>query len=399
MLNAGIVCEYNPFHTGHLEHINATRGKLGEDTGIVCVMSGNFTQRGEPAILDKHSRAEMAVRCGANLVLELPAPWATASAERFAYGAVGILRDSGIVNYISFGSECGDVEKLNRAAKAVASEEALKLISENLEKGISYARARQLAAEKLIGDTSSILEDPNNILGIEYIKAIYKLEADIRPMTVKRVGAGHDGEISGNSAPASKLRELIYAGGEYSAYMPEGAAEVLHRAIDDGRCPVDMDAFKELAIFKLRTMKKWEFSKLPDSGEGLWMRVMRLGRICKSYEELISQVKTKRYALSRIRRIVLAALLGVTAEDQRGRPPYIRVLAFDGRGRGMIKEMKSVSSLPIITKPASGRKLGHRAKHIFELEALCTDIYSLMHRNVEKRFGGQEWRTGPVVMI
>ncbi len=399
MLSAGIICEYNPFHLGHMEHIAATRAKLGEDTGIVCVMSGNFVQRGEPAILDKHSRAKMAILCGADLVLELPLPWATASAERFAYGAMSILNDSGVVSHISFGSECGDIEKLSAAAKVITSDEARGFIFEELEKGVSYASARQKVAEKLMGDKAILLKDPNNILGVEYIKAIDKLGAKISPMTIKRVEVYHDGEISGNFAPASKLRKLIYDGNEFADYMPAKAVEVLNEARENGRCPIDLEAFKELVLFKLRTMTEREYSILPDCSEGLWMRIMRLGRVCPSYEELISQVKTKRYALSRIRRIVLAALLGVTAEDQQGVPPYIRILAFNGRGREIVKNMKSTSHVPIITKPASVSKLGDWEQHVFELEALSTDIYSLMYRSVENRFGGQEWRIGPFMNI
>ncbi|MGM9522318.1 MAG: nucleotidyltransferase family protein [Oscillospiraceae bacterium] len=395
---AGIICEYNPFHTGHALHIERTRALLGEDTAIVCVMSGNFVQRGEPAILRKHARAEMAVRCGADLVLELPVPWATASAERFALGGVSILNGTGIVRHIAFGSECGDVQKLMAAASALVSDEAHAIVRKTLETGVSYAAARQTAADRLLGEDACILRQPNNILGIEYLKAISRLNAEIEPVTIGRIATEHDGAAADGLAPASKLREFINSGERISQFLPSGAMEILEREIKNGLAPVTLSPFEQAILYRLRTMSEEEYSRLPDGGEGLWMRLMRYGRTEPTYRRVLECTKTKRYALSRIRRMVLSALLGITADISEQLPPYIRVLAFNGRGQKLLHEMKSTARLPIITKPAAAKDLPEKARKIFEIEAGAGDIYALMYPEVLCRAGGQEWTTGPVIV-
>ena len=396
---AGIICEYNPFHRGHAAHMAMTREALGPDTGIVCVMGGNFVQRGEPAVLPKHARAEMAVRGGANLVLELPVPWAIASAERFAMGGVSVLNACGLVDTLSFGSECGDTERLRRVADVLLCPEADGLIRRELETGVSYATAREKAASALIGSDASLLREPNNILGIEYLKALERLGASMAALTVPRVAVDHDGGALGGYASASHIRERLLKGGDVSAYMLPAAVDILHREISAGRAPVTMAAAEPMLLYRLRTMTDGEFAQLPDSGEGLGARLAQFARSEPSYEQILEKTKTKRYAHARLRRMALAALLGVTGEMQKGLPPYIRVLAFDERGRELLRRMKETAALPIIVKPAAARALPAKAREIFELEAQAGDIYALLSPGKENRAGGGEWTRSPWTLL
>lgn len=391
---AGIICEYNPFHRAHSEHIARTRELLGADTGVVCVMGGNFLQRGEPAMFQKHARAEMALRGGADLVVELPLPWAIASAERFARGGVSILDGCGVVDAISFGSECGDVERLGAVASALTGERALALISEKLAMGVSYAAAREMAARELVGEESALLREPNNILAIEYLKAIGTLGSRLIPVTVKRILAEHDGGETDGWASALHIRERILAGCDVGSFVSDATMEIIRRETAAGRAPVTLKNAERAMLFRFRTMTDSEFEALPDSGEGLSFRFARAARVGSSYEEILDCAKCKRYAHSRLRRMAMAALLGVTAEYQEGLPPYIRVLGMNGRGREILREMKRRSRLPIITKPASSRRLTEEAQRIFMLEARAADIYSLLMPEVGA--GGEEYRRGPV---
>lgn len=219
MVIAGIVAEYNPFHNGHELHIAATREKLGEDTGIVCCMSGDFVQRGEPAQWSKFARAEAAVRCGVDLVFELPVQWALSSAEGFARGSVGLLDSLGVVDYLSFGSECGSVEPLEHIAEALLDPVVNAEIRAGCGTGESYAVVRQRVLEGRLGQEGALVALPNNILAVEYIKAIYDLGSRIKPLTVLRTGAQHDRTSEGNIRSASEIRTMTSVGKNVSAYM------------------------------------------------------------------------------------------------------------------------------------------------------------------------------------
>ena len=224
----GIICEYNPFHLGHARMLEGLRRQY--DAPLVCAMSGNFVQRGDAAVAHKHARAEMAVRCGADLVLELPTPWAMASAERFADGGVALLASTGVVSHLAFGSECGDLTALQAAEAALSRPELMPRIRQLLAQGMAYAPARQQAAEEL-GAPPRMLSRPNDILAIEYLKALRRQKAPMEPLAVQRQGAGHDGAPSGDTASASYLRTLLRSGrtDEALSYLPAPAAQVLRR--------------------------------------------------------------------------------------------------------------------------------------------------------------------------
>ncbi len=395
---SGIISEYNPFHMGHKHHIDQTRAILGEDSGIVCVMSGNFVQRGEAAAFTKNARAECAIHGGADLVLELPLPWALSSAEGFARGAVGVLNATGVVSHLSFGSESGSVESLDAIAKVLLRPEMDAIIKENLSEGVSYAFARQAAAEHLAGQALPELRSPNNILGIEYIKAMYEQRSGIEPVTVRRIGAGHDQGGGGDFPSASELRKRLGRGESVLANMPPRCAEVLEREMHQGRGPVMGSALDTAIISRLRMLPSSVYDSLPDGGEGLGIRLCRAAKSEVSVDAVIAAAATKRYALSRLRRMIMCAALGLKSGDSEGLPPYIRVLAANGRGCAILKRMGERASLPIITKPAEINSLGAEARACFALERAATDLFVLGFSAREERKGDRDFRISPIII-
>lgn len=398
MKTAGIVAEYNPFHKGHALHLSFTRAALGPETALVAVMSGDFVQRGEPAVFSRRVRAAAALRGGADLVLELPLPWALSSAEGFARGAVSILHRLGCVDALSFGSESGDGEALRRAAALLDSPALPPLLKEELADGLPFAAARQRALERLTGEDFAWFKSPNDLLAVEYIKALRRLNSPIEPLPIRRVGPEHDGAAAaGDLLSASALREKLLAGEEIAPFVPSGALALYREEIVAGRGPVGPATAETSVLTRLRTMEEADFAALPDMSEGLERRLFRAARRCGSVEELLAEVKTKRYALSRLRRAVCCAWLGLRAGDAAGEPPYARVLAANGRGREVLRAAKEQGSLPILTKPAAVRELDGRSRRLFELEARAADLYALCFTGAENRRGGREWEAGPLI--
>ncbi len=396
MKTVGIVAEYNPFHKGHQLHIAKTREIVGEDAAIVCVMSGNFIQRGEPAIFAKHTRAEAALYGGADLVLELPLPYVLSSAEKFALGAMAILNSLGCVDYVSFGSESGNTEELKETAQLLLREDFGEVLREELRGGVSFAEARQRAVERLAGKSMDMLAKPNNILAVEYIKALATLGSEIEPLAISRRGAGHDeAQEREGICSASAIRAKIRAGEDASAYMPREANALFEIEQSAGFGPVTMSALEQSVLTRLRMMTEEEFAALPDMSEGLHLRLMRAAKTSGSIDEIYEAVKTKRYALSRIRRAVVCAWLGITAADSEELPPYVRVLAANEKGCRLLKTVKK--NAVVITKPAAARKLDERGRRCFELEAAATDLYVLGGQEPENRRGGTEWEVSPVI--
>lgn len=370
---AGIVAEYNPFHAGHALHIRETRRLLG-DCAVAAVMSGNFVQRGECAVLDKWTRARAALEGGADLVLELPTVWAASSAESFARGAVELLAATGVATHLSFGSEGGNAEALGQVAACLDSEIYQVGLRRFLDEGMPFAACRQAVVRGVLGrDLSDLLSQPNNNLGVEYIRALNGLNSGIRPITVLRAGAAHDGGDHPRYPSASHLREKILRG-ELPAENPAG-----------------LKYGERGALAVLRSMDEGDFAALPDCGEGLSHRIFRAVRQGRTLEEVCGLAKTKRYAHSRIRRAVLWGALGLRACDRPAHPPCLRVLGANGRGREVLREMKDRAALPIVTKPAHGRGIP-----LLELEARCTDFYQLCRETPGPC--GLEWTTNPVML-
>jgi predicted nucleotidyltransferase len=372
MKAVGIVAEYNPFHKGHEYQLREARRLSGCET-VVSVMSGDFVQRGEAAVFDKHVRARAALECGVDLVFELPLPWALSSAEGFARGAVGILAATGAVSALSFGSECGSSERLAALATAIDSPEAQSLIVEKLRSGISYPAAREAAMAQLVGDGARLLASPNDILGIEYIRALRSLGANMQICPVERIGAGHDCDSDG-AAPrsASQLRRLMLEGGDWQSHVPNQAREIFSR-----EKPVDRKFFEIAVMSRLRMLARSEYNALPDAAEGLGDRLYAAVQSGGTLEAVLAVAKSKRYTMSRLRRMLMCAALGIRRGMNSGTPEYIRVLAASEQGLTILAQMRESAKLPVITKPAHGRKLTGRAGECFALCASARDLYVL----------------------
>ena len=390
----GIICEYNPFHTGHQWQVGELRRRFGEDCAVVCAMSGNFVQRGDFAICRKHARATAAVRGGADLVLELPTPWAIASAEGFARGGVGVLAATGVVDALCFGSECADTEKLKRVAACLTGEDFTNALHTELDKGNSFAATRERAAEKLCGADAAVLHDANDILGVEYCKVLSG--TDIAPLALPRMGIGHDGGAAGEFASASYLRERLLSGEACDAYLTSDMARLYEAERAVGRAPVSVTTAERAMLAKLRTMTEDDFARYDEGNEGLYHRLYDASRTAVSVEELLAAAKTKRYAYARLRRTVLRMYLGI--EEVPERVPYLRVLACSERGRALLKQMKKTASVPILTKSADVRELSDSAQRLFTMEARATDLYTLAYPDLAQAVGGSEWTTNPVIL-
>jgi predicted nucleotidyltransferase len=378
MLIAGIISEYNPFHNGHAYHIAQTRQKGAQ--AVVVVMSGNFVQRAEPALLSKRSRAEAAVRCGADLVIEMPLPWCSGNAQSFARGGVSLLRALGCVDILSFGSESGDAELLADAVKAVNLPETKAVLKQKLGEGLPFAAARETAVREASGDdAASVLASPNDTLAVEYILESQKQKCRFEFLAVKRFGAFHDSDLNGKTgfASASHIRRLIKSGDGWEKFVPGESAEVISREISRGAAPSDYKKLETAVLVSLRGATPEALKAFPDISEGLENRIISAARSSATLEELFDSAKTKRYSHARIRRVVLHSFLGVSAYLQSGTPPYLRVLVLNGRGREILKAAKSTASVPIVTKPQEIACLDSYANSIFSTECAASDIFEL----------------------
>ncbi len=382
----GIIAEYDPFHRGHQYHMERSRAESCCEA-VVCVMSGDFTQRGGAAMLDKFARAEMAVRGGADLVIELPLPWAMAGAETFARGAVGLLHAMGCVRTLSFGSESGDASALWQLAELLLSEKAELQLREKLREGLPYASARQAAVRELAGEESAaFLSRPNDILGVEYCKAILREKSTIRPYTVKREGSAHNGLGS-----ASELRGRFAGGEDIMPELPEGSAAVLEREMRQGRAPEP--ALLEAALLsRLRLLRQEDFHALPDCSEGLENRLFKAARLEGSEEAILNAAVSKRYPRARLRRILWSAALGLRRDDAEGIPPYIRPLCAGKKGLQLLRELKTGASLPLLTRAGSIKTMDERARRVFQLGSSAHDFYAIGRKTANPRHSDEDYR-------
>lgn len=399
---AGIIVEYNPLHMGHVHLLRQTRRILGEDTVILCCMSGDFVQRGDFALLRRQARAKAAVQSGADLVLELPLPWAVSSAEGFARGAVETLLSTNVLTHLAFGSECGDGAALLRTAAALQSEEFPALLRQELKVGDSFAAARERAVGKRLSpEDAALLQSPNNILGIEYCKALLDCKSTVEPLTIRRVGAAHDAkEAQGTIASASAIRTLLKEGEKERALslMAPAMKEAYLEEEAAGRAPVLWQNSERAILARLRSMRREEFAALDQGKEGLYNRLYEASRTAAGVEELLAAAKTKRYAYARLRRIVLWAYLGLKPAEIPQHPVYLRPLAMNDRGRAVLAKMRKEAALPILTKPADVRRLGPEAQRLFAMEAAAADLYSLSYPDLAAARGDALWKEGPVLL-
>ena len=386
----GIICEYNPFHNGHLYHLEQSK-KITGSNYVVAIMSGNFTQRGNTAIIDKWSRTEAALKCGADLVIELPVLYATSSAENFADGSIRILDSLRIVDYLGFGCENPELTLLTDIADVLYKEPKIykNILSDELKKGISFPKARETALLSYLGNNkkySNIISSPNNILGIEYIKALKKCKSNIVPVPITRFEAGYnDLNYSGNIASATAIRNIIKNGNFeiVKNLLPPPSYEILMDNIKQGHIIPDLSVFEKQIIYNLRKMDTSEIAELPDVTEGLEFSIKKTANACNTISEFLVLIKSKRYTSTRIQRILLYSLLGITKKDMvlsKKVNPYVRVLGLNNKGKFMISEIANANpKLEIITsvKRFNDRSNNKNLKLILDKDIFATNVYSI----------------------
>lgn len=386
----GIVGEYNPFHNGHLYHLEESK-KMTSSNYTVAIISGNFTQRGSTAIIDKWSRAEMAIKNGVDLVIELPALYATSSAENFADGAIKILDSLKVVDYISFGAETSDIDILNNFAD-ILYKEPLKyrsFLTHELKKGISFPKARENALLMYLNGNRkyiNVLSSPNNILGVEYIKALKKHKSNIKPISIARFETGYnDVTYSGNIASATAIRNIVKNGGfdALRKLLPNSSYSVLIDNIKQGHIVSDLSVFEKQIIYNLRSMYTEEIAELAEVSEGLEHSLKNAADSCNTLEELLNKIKSKRYTSTRLQRILLYSILNITKKDielSKKTMPYIRVLGLNKRGKFLISEIaKANPKLEIVTsvKKFVDKTTNKNMKSMIEKDIWATDVYTL----------------------
>lgn len=361
MKTIGIICEYNPFHLGHRKQFDIIRSLFGPDCVIVCLMSGNYVQRGMPAIFDKSLRAQAAIDCGADLVLELPTVYALSSAEGFAAGGVKIL--SPFCDYLCFGSETGDAASLIETARALLSPEFPPVLRKALEEGCSFPVARQKALQQM-GCDSSLLENPNDILAVEYCKAILAQNSPMKPLPIRREGSYHDETPDAENPSATSLRKSIIQNKSWNDFIPAQAQQVFQNA------PIHtLEAGERAILARLRTMEDYNFEALPYGTEGLWRKFMHACRECGTLEAILTATKSKRYTRTRLDRMAMCAYLGITEEILCSPVPYTRVLGLRTTGIPVLKKARETGSFPHI-----GEKTGLEYER---LEQRWDDLYAL----------------------
>ncbi len=385
MATVGIICEYNPFHLGHAAQYDAIRERFGADARIVCLMSGNFVQRGQPAVFDKLTRARAALACGADLVLELPLTGALSSAEGFARCGAEVLDRLGTVEYLCFGSESAD-GSVARAARAMEDPAFEGLLREGVREGISYGAAKQRALEKLTGE-KDILRTPNDILGAEYCRALLRRGSGIQPFAIKRAGDYRSAAPDDAAPSATAIRELLLTGG-WEPYVPEAAREIFRNAAQ-----YRLEYGARAVFARLRTLPEDEWKHIAHGGEGLWRKLRRACMTESDPGALCAATVSKRYPATRAARLLLCAYLGITEDDLRRPVSYVRVLAANAAGKAILRESKKRGDLPLYN-------LGQRPCDLdaWEPEQRCGDLYALFAEPGAEILPGSERRLRTVLI-
>jgi len=358
-----VVSEFNPFHNGHKYLLETAKNRTGE--GVIAVMSGSFTQRGEVALTDKFTRAKTALNNGADLVIELPTVYAVSNAQRFAKCGVEIAKAFNCVNFLAFGCENDDIDELIKASNAIENEDVKLKINEEMKNGNYYPRAVELAVRNILGDkTADILTSPNNILAVEYLR---NLTDRIKPLPVMRKGAEHDSNVtSENIASASQIRTLLRDKKQAESFLPEIPENITYT-----------ENLERIILYKLRSMTVQDFSVLPDVNEGLENRIFEAVNNYNSVKEIIEAIKTKRYTHARIRRIITCALLGITEQMQNTKVNYARVLGFTSEGAQMLKDC----DIEVVTSVAKALK-NENIREMLEKDVYATDISALAYNEI-----------------
>lgn len=384
----GIVSEYNPFHNGHLRHLQQSKDLTNADFSVV-VMSGNFVQRGDTSLVDKWAKTQMALDAGVDLVIELPTVYAISSAENFADGAVKILDSLGVVDYISFGSEIGEISPLEDVANILYKEpkEFSSLITTQLKSGLSYPKAREIALQQFFGNSkkyTEVLNNPNNILGVEYLKSLKRRKSHIVPITIKRDYSDYNSKtIKNGYASATAIRTMIQEKKNVHYVVPYETYEILDEKISKGKVVPSIQAFEKEIIYNLRKMTLDEIASLPDVSEGLENKIKIAANNCNNLNDLISKIKSKRYTQSRIQRILLYSLLNITQKDintSKRVTPYIRVLGFNKHGKRIISAIAAANpklQIVVSVKKFMENSTDNTLKKMMAKDIFATNVYTL----------------------
>ena len=384
----GIVSEYNPFHNGHKLHIEESKKITGCDF-VISVMSGNFTERGDTALIDKWARTKMALEQGVDLIIELPTLYATSSSENFAEGAIKILNSLGIVDYLSFGSEIGEIGPMDDVANVLSNEpkEFKEIIQRELKSGLSYPKARELALGHYFGNSKKykeVLENPNNILGIEYLKALKRLKSPINAITLKRKYSEYNSaDVKSGVASSTAIRQMIQNNQNVHYVVPYETYEILEEEKEKGHIIKSLNTFEKEIIYSLRRMTLQEIADLQDVTEGLENKIKAACNTFNSLNEIIEAVKSKRYTQTRIQRIMLYALLGITKKDMnmaRKVTPYARILGFNKNGKDIISNIAYTNpklKLIVSVKKFMENNNDNQLHNMMSKDILATNIYTL----------------------
>ena len=396
----GIVSEYNPFHLGHLFHVEKIRESEGENTVILCALSGDFVQRGEPAMFSKYARAEMAVRCGADLVAELPAVWSLRSAEGFAEAGVNILHRLG-ASALSCGTETAQTGEAEELAALLLSEEFEQSLCEQIlaRPGEAYASVREECVRSILGEKAEILRSPNDILAVEYLKSIRRHGYAMRFLPVKRTGSAHDALSAGPVRSAMEIRGLLAEGEDVSAFVPEEVFHIIRKESKAGRGPVSAKNLEQALLARLRGLNAEDFLRCEDCDGELAGRILQAVRTKPSAEVLFLAAKSRKYTLARVRRVCFCAALGIEAGMQKQEPPFIRILAASERGCQWLKERrKTAPEVPVLMKTADARQFGEESRVVMEILSAVHDFYALAYESPEDRVCGMDYRESPRIL-
>ena len=424
----GIIAEYNPFHNGHLYHLKSSK-KLTQTDYTVAIISGNFTQRGSTSIIDKWSKTKMALENGIDLVIELPVLYSISSAENFADGAIKILNSLGIIDYLSFGSETSDIDILKNISEILYNEpiDYKKLLTKELDKGLSFPKARENALLGYIKSSSNnikfdiekytnIISSPNNILGIEYLKALKKYQSNIKPICIERTGTNYNStdistknSIANNSicndltaiGSATAIRGLIKSKNYETIkdLVPSSSYSLLMACLNDGYIVPDLNIFEKEIFYILRKMSVEEIASLPDVSEGLEFSIKKAANSCNNIDDFLNIVKSKRYTVTRLQRILLYALLNISKKDielsKKIEKPYVRILGFNENGKRLVSQI--ALNHPEITLITSVKKFidsnsNKDLQIMFDKDIFATDVYSLGFEN--NSFGNLDFKNG-----
>lgn len=390
----GIIAEYNPFHNGHMYHLQKAKEQSGAQY-CICVMSGNFVQRGNTSIVNKWKKAEMALLNGVDLVIELPTIYSVASAEGFSLGAIKLLNNLKIVDAISFGTETSDFAALNNIS-SIVNEEPMKyksILNSELKKGLSFPKARENALMLYLNDNKrydNILNTPNNILAIEYLKALKKIKSTIQPIPVKREKVYYnDNVIVDEFASATAIRKLLKNEefSEIRKVVPKSTYQILKKETELGNVVLDLSRYEKEIIYNLRRMTVSEIAELPDVNEGLEHSLKNAANYSNDITNLINIVKTKRYTVTRIQRILICALLGITKRDvgmAKKTEPYIRVLGFNEKGKELISRINKqnpkatvITSVKKFQAKNNNNKNSKIYKRLLDIDIFSTNVYTM----------------------